>query len=637
MLSRLLPNAVRIARPTRALRSSLPLSCHFIRRYISPAVNSIPLERQREIVAAIRAYQKDGVTVPWFDLAHRFRLSQSDMEQMVALDDYRRQKRRELSARVTQLADRAFDPQRGRCDWASVVKKLDMPLMECLGRFDASLSSVPVRSLPKFVDWLPNDFLLLKEFVQQFPGTLTTDDQQLVSAFMNVKQADCAMAYNMCIRPRMTTELFKLITSYREKGMLWKDIHQQIPVFASLHTLRCAYSQFKAKVSSGPKLATSRVRWTDAETARVCEIIRQHHSYRDMCSCLRVAECEFPDKSQQSVRSKLKNTLRERQGITVAEMRQLKALVDEYGQDWVQIGQTMDVTPEKARQIWDQYQQHSKLTKGWTSRELDILRECIRDGIGSAEASRRIGTKSQSVCYLKMRQVKLAGKFNDSTEEKTANKLLWTSGDEARLLHLVTLYDPRAIDWATIAGDLGRAVNACKLRYRQLRKQRKPKLAAEHADAVSHAVKKQYTQHQSVDWARVSESVGLSERECLEANQFGDGKARWIYDPDTFSWDMANRMTTFIEVNYPRPLPVNYTAVSNYMWIERDDCIKMAGLLRGEMTWTEDAVAKVVELRNQGTKYKDIARQLSPNLTARKTRGAVAILEATVSDPGRFA
>ncbi|KAJ1843377.1 hypothetical protein LPJ70_003411, partial [Coemansia sp. RSA 2708] len=366
------------------------------------------------------------------------------MEQIVALDNDRLQKQRKLSARVTQLADRAFDPQRGRCDWASVVKKLDMPLMECLGWFDASLSSVPVRSLPKFVDWLPDDFPLLKEFVQQFPGTLTSDDQRLVSAFMNVKQADCAMAYNMCIRPRMTTELFKLITSYREKGMLWKDIHQQIPVFASLHTLRY------------------------------------------------------------------------------------------------------------------------------------------------------------------------------STEEKTANKLLWTSGDEARLLHLVTLYDPRAIDWATIAGDLGRAVNACRHKYRQLRKQRKPKLAAEHADAVSHAVKKQYTQHQSVDWARVSESVGLSERECLEANQFGDGKARWIYDLDTFSWDMANRMTTFIEVNYLRPLPVNYAAVSNYMWIERDDCIKMAGLLRGEMTWTEDAVAKVVELRNQGTKYKDIARQLSPNLTARK-------------------
>ncbi|KAJ1842356.1 hypothetical protein LPJ70_003850, partial [Coemansia sp. RSA 2708] len=133
-----------------------------------------------------------------------------------------------------------------------------------------------------------------------------------------------------------------------------------------------------------------------------------------------------------------------------------------------------------------------------------------------------------------------------------------------------------------------------------------------------HAVKKQYTQNQSVDWARVSESVGLSERECLEANQFGDGKARWIYDPDTFSWDMANRMTAFIETNYSPPLPVNYTAVSNYMWIEPDDCFKMAGLLRGEMMWTKDVLAKVVELRGQGMMYKDIARQLSPNLAANK-------------------
>ncbi|KAJ2324242.1 hypothetical protein IWW51_003369, partial [Coemansia sp. RSA 2702] len=397
------------------------------------------------------------------------------MEQMVALDDDRLQKRRELSARVTQLADQAFDPQRGRCDWDSVVKKLDMPLMECLGRFDASLSSVPVRSLPKFVDWLPDDFTLLKEFVQQFPGTLTADDQRLVSAFMNVNQADCAMAYNMCIRPRMTTELFELMASYREKGMPWRDIYQQIPVFAS--------------------------------------------------------------------------------GITVADMERVKALVDEYGQDWTQVGQA-----------------------------------------------------------IKMREMKLA----DSTEEATVNKSYWTSDDEAQLLHLVTPYDPHAIDWTTIAGDLGRAVNACRHKYRQLRKQRKPKLAAEHADAVSHAVKKQYTQHQSMDWAQVSESVGLSERECLEANQFGDGKARWIYDPDTFSWDMANRMTKFIKTNYPRPLPVNYTAVSNYMWIEPDDCFKMASLLRGEMTWTKDVLAKAVELRGQGMMYKDIARQLSPNLTAEK-------------------
>ncbi|KAJ2381282.1 hypothetical protein H4S02_006276, partial [Coemansia sp. RSA 2611] len=568
----------------------------------------VSLERQQEIAAVVRGYRKDGVTVPWFDLAYRFGLSQSDMEHIVALDDDRLQKRRKLSARVTQLADQAFDSQRGRCDWDSVIKKLDMPLMECLGWFDASLSSVPVRSLPKFVDWLPDDFPLLKEFVQQFPGTLTADDQQLVSAFMNVKQADCAMAYNMCIRPRMTTELFELTTSYREQGMPWKDIYQQIPVFASVQALPKVYSQFKAKESSGPKPATIHVRWTDAETARFHEIIRQHYLHGGIRSCLRVAESEFPDISQQSVRNKLNHTLRRQWRINAVDMKRVKALVDEYGQDWTQVGQAMGVTPERARRIWDRYQQHSKETKGWTSGELDILRECIRDGIGCTEASRRIDTKSIAACQSKMREMKLA----DSTEETTVSSLFWNSDDEARLLHLATLYDPRAIDWATIAGDLGRTVIACKLKYNKLHKQREPKRVAEYADAVSHAVKKQYTQHQSVDWARVSESVGLSERECLEANQFGDGKARWIYDPDTFSWDMANRMTTFIETNYPRPLPVNYAAVSNYMWIEPDDCVKMASLLRGEMTWTEDAVAKVVELRNQGMMYKDIARQLHP-------------------------
>ncbi|KAJ2274168.1 hypothetical protein GGH14_004181, partial [Coemansia sp. RSA 370] len=89
---------------------------------------------------------------------------------------------------------------------------------------------------------------------------------------------------------------------------------------------------------------------------------------------------------------------------------------------------------------------------------------------------------------------------------------------------------------------------------------------------------------------------------------------RWIYHPDTFSWDIANRMTSFIKDNYPKPLPVNYTAVSNYMWIEIGDCVKMASLLRGEMTWTDEVIAQVVKLREQGMIYKDIARQLSPAL-----------------------
>ncbi|KAJ2658752.1 hypothetical protein IW148_004548 [Coemansia sp. RSA 1199] len=107
---------------------------------------------------------------------------------------------------------------------------------------------------------------------------------------------------------------------------------------------------------------------------------------------------------------------------------------------------------------------------------------------------------------------------------------------------------------------------------------------------------------------------GLTKRQCLEANQFNVGKARWIYHPDTFSWDMADRMTTFIKDNYPKPLAVNYTAVSNYMWVDINDCVKMASLLRGEMVWTDEVIARVVKLRVQSMAYKYIARQLSPTL-----------------------
>ncbi|KAJ2655033.1 hypothetical protein IW148_006193, partial [Coemansia sp. RSA 1199] len=110
----------------------------------------------------------------------------------------------------------------------------------------------------------------------------------------------------------------------------------------------------------------------------------------------------------------------------------------------------------------------------------------------------------------------------------------------------------------------------------------------DHTQTVSHEVQKQYEQQQSVNWTKVAHQLGLTERQCLEANQFNDGKARWNYNPDEFSWDMADRMTTFIKDNYPQPLPIDYTAVSNYMWINMSDCAKMANLLRGKVVWTAE-------------------------------------------------
>ncbi|KAJ2777464.1 hypothetical protein H4R18_005142, partial [Coemansia javaensis] len=119
-----------------------------------------------------------------------------------------------------------------------------------------------------------------------------------------------------------------------------------------------------------------------------------------------------------------------------------------------------------------------------------------------------------------------------------------------------------------------------------------------------------------IDWVAVSWAVGLSELDCLELCRFSEGKARWTYDPDTFSQEMADRMEAFIAEHYPPPAAPNFNAVSNYMWLDINDCIRMAQLLRGEFEWTDEAKDKVARMWEQGISHKEIARQLSPNVTA---------------------
>ncbi|KAJ2056250.1 hypothetical protein GGI17_006295 [Coemansia sp. S146] len=88
------------------------------------------------------------------------------------------------------------------------------------------------------------------------------------------------------------------------------------------------------------------------------------------------------------------------------------------------------------------------------------------------------------------------------------------------------------------------------------------------------------------DRQALSEAMGLGLRECLELSQYDVGKARWHYNPDLFSQDMADSMTGFIEEYYSAPTPVNYRAVSNFMWVTMEDCIHIHDVLQGKFKWT---------------------------------------------------
>ncbi|KAJ1856199.1 hypothetical protein GGH12_002678 [Coemansia sp. RSA 1822] len=109
-------------------------------------------------------------------MIRRYRISQASMEQALAADDARLQKIIEQSIRITQLADLAYDEQRGRCNWESVARDMDMPLIECLRSFDAELTKVPVRSLPNITDWSTDYLSTLKLFVSKHFGAVTADE-----------------------------------------------------------------------------------------------------------------------------------------------------------------------------------------------------------------------------------------------------------------------------------------------------------------------------------------------------------------------------------------------------------------------------------------------------------------------------
>ncbi|KAJ1670113.1 hypothetical protein GGF38_001749, partial [Coemansia sp. RSA 25] len=127
----------------------------------------------------------------------------------------------------------------------------------------------------------------------------------------------------------------------------------------------------------------------------------------------------------------------------------------------------------------------------------------------------------------------------------------------------------------------------------------------------------------AVDWLRVSQATGLSIRECLEHSQYDVGKAHWRYNPDLSSQSMADRMTSFINEHYPSPIPVNYRAMSNYLWIDLDDCMRMYGIFRGKFKWTTADLERAAEFRAQGLTFKEIARHLSPRLPGSSVRYAL--------------
>ncbi|KAJ2674700.1 hypothetical protein IWW42_001546 [Coemansia sp. RSA 1085] len=483
----LLQFAVKLARTRPVLVARRKqLSLLFNRQYGS-AIGGVSPELQKKIANDIRAYK--GTAVSWFDMVTKYKLPQSQLEEIFAYDEAERLKRQELSAKVTHAAQQRYS--NSRCDWEAVAQELDMPLLECLDLYDASQSSISPRSFPKLVDWPDEELQLLQQFVNKNFNSMTTKEWRLVEIYMNVKQVDCSGAYTLISSKPMSPEVADLISKYRETGLKWKDIHSRFTIYSTHDSLRASYKLFTRKPHSMPETGKKYIKWTEAQTDRVRELIQKHYMPGSVKPVADIVKAEFPEKTENQVIGKIRQIVY-RAYIPYSERDDVKRLVDKYGEDWDRIAQELQIT-----------------------------------------------TKHDSILRL----------YQGS----------WVQNQH------------------------------------------------HHADTNGGVYK-----HECVDWAQISAAVGLSQRVCLEANEFNEGKSHWEYDPDAFSQEMADRMTQFIKSNYPYPIPVNYQAVSNYMWIDKNDCYKMAKLLDGEIDWTRELKERVVALRKQGMTYKDIAKRIAP-------------------------
>ncbi|KAJ2851605.1 Cyclin-D-binding Myb-like transcription factor 1 [Coemansia brasiliensis] len=575
-----------------------------LNRQYSSAISEVPPELQQKIAASIRAYK--GTTVAWFDLVTKYKLPQPQLEEIFAHDEAERLKRQKLSVKITNAAQQRYE--NGRCDWEAVAKDFDMPLLECLELYDASQSSISPRLFPKLVDWPYEDLQLLQQFVNNNFNAPTAKEWNLVGTFMNVGWSDCTRAYELFSKKRMGPEVVELITKYREEGLKWKDIYLRVPFHTSYIILSRSYHIVRRRLGLPSGTKSERTKWTDAETDRVRELFQKHHRPGIFKPVVDIIKKEFPEKTRSNILSKI-NVLLRKACITHNDMDNVKRLVDKLGEDWAQIAQELHITKKRAQRIWTEHQRHLKYSRLWTDSELTLLRECVHKGLNFTAISKQLGTKSADSCRCKWRYLQQ----KEAAGRNTKTGAPWTVEDIEQLQRLTSKHI-RDIDWVEVSQKLNRTPIGCKYKYFNLNRQNRIQNSVDYTEVVSRAVRKQYYKDKCVDWAQISTALGLSQLDCLEANEFSEGKNRWRYDPETFSQEMADRMTQFIKTNYPYPTPVNYQAVSNYMWIDKEDCFKMAKLLDGKIEWTTELKERAIALRKQGMSYKDITKQMAPNV-----------------------
>ncbi|KAJ2864224.1 hypothetical protein GGH94_003050 [Coemansia aciculifera] len=536
--------------------------------------------RRQQSVLVARAAERQQLQSVLTTYGPERRQNQTELEARAA--EYRQKQ----SVLVTRVAERHFDSALGQCNWEAVANELDTPLIECLDLFDATISTIKPRSLiENYGGWSRMDMEALERFIADYYVDTSTVDWTLAGAYMNVDPLECQRVGQGIFNEPINKVGYRRIRELRDSGLSWNDIYQYFLQYPSVTSLRSRVCWFKDNLDEG---AAERLtaEWTDAEREQMRDLIEQQVDSTATSELVDIIKRELPDRPLSDIRQFSYQHIHELKTgrMVVALMAQLRDLVAEYGEDWDYIGEELGILPSRAQHNWITY---------------------------GEDVAQNLGAESHP--------------FAPGQQKDALSWSRWAVADDEILLNIVdgsTLC--AAAKWEQASKVLGRSVIACKCRLSGINRDHSCTQATYDSQSlVTSEVQRQRESSGIVDWSQVSQATGLGLRECLELSQYDVGKARWHYDPDSFSQSMAERMTDSVREHYPAPVPVNYRAVSNYMWVTVEDCIRIHDMLQGKFKLTEADYERAAALRAQGLTFNEVARHLSPTLTGRNVSDAL--------------
>ncbi|KAJ2018184.1 hypothetical protein GGI14_002472 [Coemansia sp. S680] len=578
-------------------------------------------EIRKRIFEEARLLQNVDKSIPWYRLAAKYRLSIDTLQSIFDQAEVDARRRQQQSALVTSTAERHFDSKLGRCNWEAVASELDTPLIECLDLFDASNSTIQPRSLiDTYGGWSKPDVEKLKLFMTTNYADCSTIDWRLVGIYMNVDALECQRIGLGTFNYPINEVGYRRICELRDSGLSWKDVYQHFMQYPNEKSLQNRYYQFKAK-PNGKTTERLTTEWTDADREQMKDLIKQHMESTARSELVNIIKRELPNRPLSDIRLLCRQYVHKPNAgrMSLDRLTQLRELVGEYGEDWDRIGKVLDVLPSMARYNWITYGGNVGNRFALSSDETRQLQHLVGSGVKYKEAAKLLGIVSPHGYYYKPTQLTSIG--------DTHLKSNWTSTEDETLLKMIDVsMTSTAAKWELVSKALGRSVIACKQRVSVINRGHKcEQVDYDRESIVTSEVQRQLESNSTVNWSKVSQATELGLRECLELSQYDVGKARWQYDPDLFSQDMADCMTDFIKEHYPVPAPVIYRAVSNFMWVAMDDCICIHDMLQGKFKWTEANYERATALRAKGLTWKEVARHLSPTLSLQSVYSALKI------------